>query len=77
MLLADTNGKDAYLVAQRSKELAVFKDFKAVSYSMDITNAQNIQGMVDLALKESARIDYCVNCAGVDEPCTFLSKNVY
>ena len=76
-MFAVDNGEDAYLNAQRSKELAIFKGFKAIICSVDVTDAQSVQNMIDRALQEFGRIDYCVNSAGVNQDNTRLNKGLY
>lgn len=51
--------------AKDSKKLAVSDEYKAISFTVDVTDAHGIQEMVQFALKEFARIDYLVNAAGV------------
>ena len=65
MLVADINKRGAQETAEKSKQHATHPDYRAVSVTVDVTDAVSVQGMVDVAVKEFGRIDYSVNSAGV------------
>ncbi|KAF2230898.1 NAD(P)-binding protein [Viridothelium virens] len=66
ILFADVDGVASANVAEESKQIATNSKYKALSTKIDIADAQSVQEMVDLAVKEFGRIDYCINAAGVD-----------
>ncbi|KAL9087244.1 MAG: hypothetical protein Q9165_006738 [Trypethelium subeluteriae] len=66
ILFADVDGAASATVAEQSKQIATNPEYKALSAKLDIADAQSVQEMVDLAVREFGRIDYCINAAGVD-----------
>ena len=65
MLVADINRQGARETAEKSKQYAKHPEYRALSVAVDVTDADSVQNMVHLALKEFGRIDYSVNSAGV------------
>ncbi|EMR70339.1 putative short-chain dehydrogenase reductase family protein [Eutypa lata UCREL1] len=66
ILLADIEYEAATKAAEASKSLATDTDYRSLAIKVDVVDAQSVQRMVDLAIKEFGRIDYCINAAGVD-----------
>ncbi len=65
MVLADINEEGAQAAAEESSKLATHPSFRAIAVKVDITDETSVENMVEVALKEFARIDYNVNSAGV------------
>jgi NAD(P)-dependent dehydrogenase (short-subunit alcohol dehydrogenase family) len=65
VIVADINEQGAQKSAERSKKFAKHPEYRAVTVQVDITDEASVQAMVDRAIKEFRRIDYCVNSAGV------------
>ncbi|KAF2868457.1 hypothetical protein BDV95DRAFT_579890 [Massariosphaeria phaeospora] len=68
VLFADIQGDKASAAAEDCKALAIAPDFKSISFTVDISDAQAVEEMVDHAKEQFGRIDYCVNAAGIDSP---------
>ncbi|KAH9988704.1 NAD(P)-binding protein [Xylariaceae sp. FL0662B] len=66
ILLADIDYEAAAKAAEDSKSLASNPDYRSLAVKVNVVDHGSVQAMVDLAVKEFARIDYCVNAAGVD-----------
>lgn len=64
-MLADIDYKAATKTAEDSKALATDGDYRSLATKVDVVDAESVQGMVDLAIREFGRIDYCINAAGV------------
>ncbi|KAL9029880.1 MAG: hypothetical protein Q9180_006975 [Flavoplaca navasiana] len=65
VLFADIDGNAAVNVATESKELSTNPDYHAIALKIDVTVEENVDSMVDNAIKEFGRVDYAVNCAGI------------
>ncbi|KOC08000.1 oxidoreductase, short-chain dehydrogenase/reductase family [Aspergillus flavus AF70] len=67
VILADLNLSGAELVAQEStkKKWAANSHFRATAVQADVSDEAAVNNMVDIAVKESGRIDYCVHAAGI------------
>lgn len=65
VLFADTDAAVSAEVAQESKQFATNPSYRALSVHVDVTDICSVQAMVDLAVAEFGRVDYCVNAAGV------------
>ena len=65
VLFADIDAVASAKAAEESKEIATNPTYRALSTKVDVADARSIQHMVDLAVKEFGRIDYCINAAGV------------
>ena len=73
ILFADVDVNATAQVAEESKKLATNSNYRAIGTKVDVTSAQSVQDIVDLAMKEFGRIDYCVNAAGVNlSPLSYL-----
>ena len=66
IVFADLDEAGARDSAEQSKRLASHSDYRFLVVHVDITDAESVQAMVDGAVKEFGRIDYSVNCAGVN-----------
>lgn len=71
VLFADVSADAAAKAADESKKFATNQAYKALSTEVDVTNVESVQKMVDLAMKEFGRIDYCINAAGVRRDFSF------
>lgn len=60
------NAATAARAAEESKKLATNPAYEALRIAVDVSNAESVQKMVDLAVRAFGRIDYCINAAGVD-----------
>ena len=65
MIFADLNQEGASAAAEHTKKVAQHTSYKAVAIKVDITDESSVDNMVQIALKECGRIDYCINSAGV------------
>lgn len=65
VIFADLNKAQAESAAEESKTYAQNPNFRAVVVEVDIVDEAAVQNMVEVAVKEFGRIDYCVHCAGV------------
>ncbi|KAI1073522.1 NAD(P)-binding protein [Whalleya microplaca] len=66
IILADTDYEAAVKAAEDSKALVLNPGYRSLAVKVDVVDPSSVQVMVDLAVKEFARVDYCVNAAGVD-----------
>ncbi|XXH05956.1 hypothetical protein Hte_012399 [Hypoxylon texense] len=66
ILFADWDAEGAAKAAETSKDLALCPTYRALSVKVDVVDIVSVQAMVDLAVKEFERIDYCINAVGVD-----------
>ena len=66
IVFADQDVGGARDAAEKSKRLASHSDYRYLIVRVDITDVKSVQAMVDAAVKEFGRIDYSVNCAGVN-----------
>ncbi|BAE64930.1 unnamed protein product [Aspergillus oryzae RIB40] len=74
VILADLNLSGAELVAQEStKKWATNSYFRTTAVQADVSDEAAVNNMVDVAVKEFGRIDYCVHAAGVAFPGRQLS----
>ncbi|GMG35779.1 unnamed protein product [Aspergillus oryzae] len=65
VILADLNLSGAELVAQEStKKWATNSYFRTTAVQADVSDEAAVNNMVDVAVKEFGRIDYCVHAAG-------------
>jgi NAD(P)-dependent dehydrogenase (short-subunit alcohol dehydrogenase family) len=62
---ADLNGEAAAAAAEESKTLASNPNYKALSITVNVCDANSVEEMVKIAAEAFGRIDYCVNSAGV------------
>ena len=69
-MLADIDYEAATKAAEASKSLATDTDYRSLAIKVDVVDAKSVQRMIDLAIKEFGRIDYCINAAGVGPPFT-------
>jgi NAD(P)-dependent dehydrogenase (short-subunit alcohol dehydrogenase family) len=68
VVIMDLNG-------ERGKALAEKLGSKAAFILADVTNTEQNQAAVDLAVSKFGRLDIAVNCAGIGVPMKTLSKN--
>lgn len=84
VILADLNLSGAELVAQEStkKKWAANSHFRATAVQADVSDEAAVNNMVDIAVKEFGRIDYCVHAAGVSQnkqrerQCSFMRTDI-
>ncbi|KAL9005328.1 MAG: hypothetical protein Q9188_001892 [Gyalolechia gomerana] len=65
VLLADIDVKAAEQVAALSKTISTCSDYQALVLKADVTVEQDVDDMIEIAVKSFGRIDYGVNCAGI------------
>lgn len=65
VILADLNHSGSESVAQESQRWATHPKFRATAVQVDVSDEAAVNDMVDAAIKEFGRIDYCVHSAGV------------
>lgn len=65
MLFADLNEIGAQESAEKSKALGTNPNYRALAFKVDVTNKDDVQKVIDAAMKEFGHIDYGVHCAGV------------
>lgn len=65
--MADLNVKGAHETAEKSKEFATHPNYRTVVVGVDVTDPASVKAMVDATVAEFGRIDYSVNCAGVND----------
>ncbi|KAI9046257.1 SDR family NAD(P)-dependent oxidoreductase [Aspergillus affinis] len=66
VVFADMNEETAEQSAEESKKYASNKDYTATTFTVNVTDAQDVQEMVDFVVNTFGRLDYCVNGAGID-----------
>ena len=66
IVFADLDEDGACDSAEQSNRLASHSNYRDLIIHVDITDAESVQAMVDVAVKKFGRIDYSVNCAGVN-----------
>lgn len=83
VILADLNLSGAELVAQEStKRWATNSYFRTTAVQADVSDEAAVNNMVDIAVKEFGRIDYCVHAAGVSQnkqrerQCSFMRTDI-
>ncbi|CAG8977548.1 hypothetical protein HYALB_00012354 [Hymenoscyphus albidus] len=65
VVFADINYHAALWKATNSKFYATNPNYRSVAIKVDTSEPSSVQEMVDSALKEFGRIDYCINSAGI------------
>ncbi|KAI1371684.1 NAD(P)-binding protein [Hypoxylon crocopeplum] len=65
VIFADINEPAVTQASEESKKLASNPLYRTIAVRTDVTDADSVQALVDLAVKEFGRIDYCINSAGV------------
>lgn len=63
VVLADLN--DVNAVIEESKKFARNEKFRAIAVQVDVSDDDAVRAMIETAVKEFGRIDYCVHSAGV------------
>ncbi|KAI4119146.1 MAG: hypothetical protein LQ345_000900 [Seirophora villosa] len=78
VLFVDIDGEAAARVATSSKKVSTDPDYRAIAISTDVTVENDVDKMVDTAVREFGRIDYGVNCAGigVNTPASIAESSV-
>ncbi|KAI9658416.1 MAG: hypothetical protein M1821_002549 [Bathelium mastoideum] len=66
IIFADINEEAAKEAVELSKKHATHPQYQAINYTLDVTDPQSVQEMVDTIVKNFGRLDYAVNGAGVD-----------
>ncbi|TEY78489.1 hypothetical protein BOTCAL_0048g00150 [Botryotinia calthae] len=66
IVLADINEENSRKAAETAKQYATHANFRTLVVVVDVANAESVQNMVDVTVKEFGRIDYAVNGAGID-----------
>jgi NAD(P)-dependent dehydrogenase (short-subunit alcohol dehydrogenase family) len=65
VVVVDLNADAAAVTAKESDDLAIHPDYKSLAVACDVSDMISVQLMVQAAVKEFSRIDYCVNSAGI------------
>ena len=65
LVFADVDFEKAKEAAEKSKQYATNKQYGTLAVGVDVTNESSVQAMVNAAVAEFGRLDYCVNSAGV------------
>ncbi|KAI9043095.1 SDR family NAD(P)-dependent oxidoreductase [Aspergillus affinis] len=63
LVLADLEPADA--VVEESRTFATHANLRAISVQTDVADESSVDSLVELAVKEFGRIDYCVHSAGM------------
>ncbi|KAK1147599.1 hypothetical protein N8T08_000941 [Aspergillus melleus] len=63
LVLADLEPADA--VVEESRRFATHANLRAISVQTDVANESSVDTLVESAVKEFGRIDYCVHSAGM------------
>ncbi|OOG00406.1 hypothetical protein ASPCADRAFT_136035, partial [Aspergillus carbonarius ITEM 5010] len=66
IIFADMNEETAKASAEESKQYATHNEYEAVHFTVNVTDEQGVQDMVDFVIEKFGRMDYCVNGAGID-----------
>ena len=66
ILIADLNVSSAGTVAATCKEVATNPKFRVEAAVIDITKETSVKTAAALMVSTFGRIDYCLNCAGVN-----------
>ncbi|KNG88689.1 oxidoreductase, short-chain dehydrogenase/reductase family [Aspergillus nomiae NRRL 13137] len=66
VILADLNHSGAESVAQDSQKWATHSNFRATAVQVDVSDEAAVNNMVEAAVKEFGRIDYCVHSVGME-----------
>ncbi|PWY66392.1 oxidoreductase [Aspergillus sclerotioniger CBS 115572] len=66
IIFADMKEDTAKASAEESKQYATHNEYQAVHFTVNVTDEQGVQDMVDFVIERFGRVDYCVNGAGVD-----------
>jgi len=66
VLFADINKSSAEKSAEKSKEFASHPKYQVIAFEVDTRNPDQVQSMIDAAVKQFGRIDYSIHSAGVD-----------
>ncbi|QKX55354.1 uncharacterized protein TRUGW13939_02446 [Talaromyces rugulosus] len=64
VVLADRKGETAKALAEESKTYATHKEYQATTFKINVVDEKSVEDMVEFAVKEFGKIDYCVNAAG-------------
>ncbi|PIG84333.1 oxidoreductase [Aspergillus arachidicola] len=65
IILADLNLSGAESVAQESQKWATHSKFRSMAVPVDVSDEAAVNSIVEAAVKEFGRIDYCVHSAGI------------
>ncbi|KAH8697356.1 oxidoreductase [Talaromyces proteolyticus] len=76
IVLADLDKSGADDAAVESKKLARNAKFRTIVVQADISDEAAVNGIVDAAIKEFGRIDYCVHCAGMGNISGATTENI-
>ncbi|TGO29131.1 hypothetical protein BPAE_0018g00170 [Botrytis paeoniae] len=64
--IADINEENAQQAAETARKYATHPDFRTLIIGVDVADAESVQKMIDVTVKEFGLIDYAINWAGVD-----------
>ncbi|KAL3455036.1 oxidoreductase [Aspergillus heterothallicus] len=64
IIIADLN-KPASEILDRCRQLSHSPSFRVISAQVDVTNPEDVGSMIETAINEFGRIDYCVHAAGI------------
>ena len=65
LVFADIDFEKAKGAAEKSKQYGTNSQYKTLTVKVDVRNESSVQAMVNAAVKEFGRIDFCVNSAGI------------
>jgi len=66
VVFADKNKETAKSSSEESKKYATNREYCTSTFTMNVTDEESVQNMVDFVIEKFGRIDYCVNGAGID-----------
>jgi NAD(P)-dependent dehydrogenase (short-subunit alcohol dehydrogenase family) len=66
ILLADLN-EPSEITIEECRKYSRLQSFRAVAVQADITDETSVARMVETAVREFGRVDYCVHAAGVSD----------
>lgn len=72
VVFVDMNEETAKQSAEESRKYASNKDYTATTFTVNVTDKQGVQDMVDFVVNTFGQLDYCVNGAGVRTASFFL-----
>ncbi|GKZ86815.1 hypothetical protein AnigIFM56816_002579 [Aspergillus niger] len=66
IVFADMNTETATASAEESKQYATNPEYQSTHFTVNVTDQDGVQAMVDFVVEKFGRLDYAVNAAGVD-----------
>lgn len=65
IVFADMNSETATASAAESKQYATHPSYQSTNFTVNVTDQDGVQAMVDFVIEKFGRLDYAVNAAGV------------